>query len=410
MKFINKFFLLIFFLSYLMVLGGLSYYNCHENAHQNKKHKEQMQGFDILEWDKNLKENYRLQEEFYNRYFYKKIFFVEKYGKLQRMLGKKLIDDSVDFRRIYQGKENMLYYVISKEGIVEDLTTHIGDFSERLNRMGIANFFVLAPNKHLKNSDSFPDGVLDYANQNADEIHQALLKRGMKILNLNDESVKEGRDEVSDFYMTDTHWKNTAVFWGYQKLLKFWEREFDFKGENSDISLDIFNYNREIFEDIYLGSMGKRAGVDYISQKDDYELLIPKFETQYHFKKYGENGELYLEKRGSFEEAFIDRKVPDSKDVYMDTYITMMGYGQAYEMITNELVKDGSKVVLIKDSFAMPLSAFLSANVSSLHLLDTRFDEIRLGLLDKIKEIQPDYVIFFFSPTSFFYFPSMFEF
>jgi hypothetical protein len=87
-----------------------------------------------------------------------------------------------------------------------------------------------------------------------------------------------------------------------------------------------------------------------------------------------------------------------------------MGYGSPYEIITNQKVKDNSKIVIIKDSYAMPFSAYLSTNVNSIHMFDTRYENIRKTLLSTIKTINPDMVMFVCSPSSVFYFEDMFKF
>ena len=170
------------------------------------------------------------------------------------------------------------------------------------------------------------------------------------------------------------------------------------------------NYIRQKFENTYIGSMGKRVGKDYISKKDDYELILPAFSSNYVYKKYDENYILLEEKLGSFEKVFVNKNVLESKQDYIDKYTAMMGYASPYEIITNENINNNSKIVLIKDSFAMPFSAYLSTNISQLYLLDTRYENIRKTMLSTIKTINPDYVIFLCSSSSVYYFPEMFDF
>lgn len=407
MKFLKKYFLICTFLSFLLVFGAASTYKYLKNKTPLRLEYEQSSLFDL---DRKLKREYLHREEEFGKHFYKKLFFVEKYGKIQRWLGKKLVDDSVDFRRVYQGEQDMLYYIITKKNIVKKSVDSIVKLKEALQEKGTEIHFILAPNKHNKISSAFPENVLDYAQINASEIDKSLKEAGIKVLNLNEEFVKDGMSEVEYFYKTDTHWKNKTAFWGYAKVLEFMKEELGYAFDNEDDADDISNYHVENYPEIYIGSMGKRAGVDYVPKKDDYTLLLPKFDTKYRYQKFDDGGNLVLDKKGNFEEVFVNREVLASTDPYMDHYIAMMGYGQAHEIITNENVGDMTKIALIKDSFAMPLSAYLSANVHSLYLFDTRYENVRKNIVEMVDEIRPDHVFFVCSPTTFFYFPNMFEF
>jgi hypothetical protein len=58
----------------------------------------------------------------------------------------------------------------------------------------------------------------------------------------------------------------------------------------------------------------------------------------------------------------------------------------------------------------MPYSAYLSTNIGEIHMFDTRSENIRKTMKEKIKAINPDFVLFVCSPNSIFYFEDMFDF
>lgn len=406
MNYLKKYFLVSFFLVFLSILGGLSYLNL--QLHNETKTFD-TKNMSIFSKDSVLKEKYSYDEKQFNENFYQKLFFVEKYGKLQKILGKKLVDDTVDFRRVYKGEDDMLYYIIPNKNINENAVKNISYLKTELEKDKIPMIFVMPPNKHSINSNNFPYGVLDYATTNANDMYQKLAENGVNTINLNDEYFKDKLEDNKSFYKTDTHWTNETAFWAYQKTLEYLKNNFAYEYYNKHNSNLLSNYSTRRFPDTYIGSMGKRTGKDYIAKKDDYNLILPAFETNYSYKKYDEQFNLLSEKTGSFENVFVNKQTIESEDVYIDKYTTMMGYGQPYEIITNDDVDNESKIVIIKDSFAMPYSAYLSTNVKSLHLLDTRYENIRKNLIHTIKSIKPDYVLFVSSSTSVFYFPAMFE-
>ncbi|EHL15677.1 hypothetical protein HMPREF9630_02029 [Peptoanaerobacter stomatis] len=404
---LKKYFLISFFLLFLTILGAISYLNL-INSDNTKTF--DTSKLSLFEKDSILKEKHNYLESSFNENFAGKLFFVEKYGALQKLFGKKLVDDSLAERRVYKGNNDMLYYIIPQKNINEKAVKNIAYVKTELEKSQIPTAFIMPPNKHSINSENFPYGVLDYATTNSDELYQTLMENGITTLNLNSDYFKEQMDDTRYFYMTDTHWKNETAFWAYQKTLEFLKNTLSYDYYNKNNSNLLTNYSVQKTENTYIGSMGKRVGKDYIVKKDDYELIIPAFETNYSYKKYDENFALLGEKMGNFEKVFVNKEILESKDIYIDKYTTMMGYGSPYEIITNENIDNNSKIAIIKDSFAMPFSAYLSTNIAQIHLLDTRYENIRKNLLSTIKTLKPDYVLFICSPSSVYYFPDMFEF
>lgn len=405
MTYFKKYFLIVFVLLFFGCFGALSYIDL-LNAN-TKDNMQDTKSLSIFEKDRALKDKYKKFETDYSDNFFNKLGFVETYGGLQKMLGKKLVDDPVYFRRVYKGENDMLYYIIQKKDINNDAVKNIINLRDNLD---VPVVFIMPPNKHSIASTNFPYGVLDYSTTNSDDLYKKLVEGGIMTLNLNEDYFKEKMDDTKSFYMTDTHWKNETAFWGYQKTFEFLKSQVSYKLSNENNSTDLSNYSIQKYNNTFIGSMGKRVGKNYISKKDDYSLIIPAFETSYNYKKFDENYNMLSEKRGSFEEVFVDKSVLEDKDEYKDKYTTMMGYGSPYEIITNPKVKDKSKIVIIKDSYAMPFSAYLSTNVNSIHMFDTRYENIRNTLHSTIKTINPDMVMFVCSPSSVFYFEDMFKF
>lgn len=405
MTYFKKYFLIVFVLLFFGCFGALSYIDL-LNAN-TKDNMQDTKSLSIFEKDRALKDKYKKFETDYSDNFFNKLGFVETYGGLQKMLGKKLVDDPVYFRRVYKGENDMLYYIIQKKDINNDAVKNIINLRDNLD---VPVVFIMPPNKHSIASTNFPYGVLDYSTTNSDDLYKKLVEGGIMTLNLNEDYFKEKMDDTKSFYMTDTHWKNETAFWGYQKTFEFLKSQVSYKLSNENNSTDLSNYSIQKYNSTFIGSMGKRVGKNYISKKDDYSLIIPAFETSYNYKKFDENYNMLSEKRGSFEEVFVDKSVLEDKDEYKDKYTTMMGYGSPYEIITNPKVKDKSKIVIIKDSYAMPFSAYLSTNVNSIHMFDTRYENIRNTLHSTIKTINPDMVMFVCSPSSVFYFEDMFKF
>jgi hypothetical protein len=405
MQYFKKYFLVCFMLFCLGLTGFLSGSNIAKTEVKAEVETEKPQN--LIEENAKLKGKFSQFEDMLSDKFVGKLAIVEKYGGFQRFLNKTMVDDPVTYRRVFKGDGGMLYYIIPEKDVNDEAVLAMKKLKEDI---AVPIFCILPPNKNTQEKASLPNGVLDYSVLNENELYDRLSNIGIKTLSLSREYIKEKKSEKETFYMTDTHWRNETAFWAYQRSLKFLEKEMLVKFHNADKSNSLKNYKLEKFKGIYIGSMGKRVGKEYIEQKDDYTLIIPKFDTKYTYIKYDENYKVKSEKKGSFEEVFVNRWVISDKNEYTDKYITMMDYGAPYEVIVNDKIDAGVSLVIIRDSFAMPFSAYLASNVKHIYMFDTRYENIRRTLRKKIEEVSPDAVLLLCNSSSAYYFDDMFEF
>ena len=405
MQYFKKYFLVCFMLFCLGLTGFLSGSNIAKT--EVKAEVETAKPQNLIEENAKLKGKFSQFEDMLSDKFVGKLAIVEKYGGFQRFLNKTMVDDPVTYRRVFKGDGGMLYYIIPEKDVNDEAVLAMKKLKEDI---AVPIFCILPPNKNTQEKASLPNGVLDYSVWNENELYDRLSNIGIKTLSLSREYIKEKKSEKETFYMTDTHWRNETAFWAYQRSLKFLEKEMFVKFHNADKSNSLKNYKLEKFKGIYIGSMGKRVGKEYIEQKDDYTLIIPKFDTKYTYIKYDENYKVKSEKKGSFEEVFVNRWVISDKNEYTDKYITMMDYGAPYEVIVNDKIDAGVSLVIIRDSFAMPFSAYLASNVKHIYMFDTRYENIRRTLRKKIEEVSPDAVLLLCNSSSAYYFDDMFEF
>lgn len=411
----NIFVNLIFIISFFAILGYITIYNF-----TNLKEED----VDLLDFepilktysadmtlaskDLALKNEINLKENAIKENFVERLSIIEAYGHIKMILNKKMVDDPLRERYVYKGENGFLYYAAPKRTNNALVVKNILSLQNMLIKEGIPFAVVLAPNKHNIESQNFPKGVVDYNPEITRNLHALLYLSNITCLNLTIEFYKDKLSEESSFYLTDTHWKFETAFWGYTKLLNLLEKKYSFKYDN--ISSDLKNYDILEFKDTYIGSMGKRAGEKFIDKKDDVRIPIPKFNTSYKYQKYDEYYNKIIEKNGTYKDVFYNESIMLSDDIYKDKYTAIMDYGEAFEIIENNNINDNSKIILIKDSFAMPVCSYLAANFQTVYMVDTRFKNIKATLYQKIKEINPDYVVMFFSPTCITFFPEMFDF
>lgn len=345
------------------------------------------------------------EENFHNR---EKI--IENYGGMKKLFNKKFVDDPLIERYIYKGNNGFLYYVAPERIDTTEIARNISSFQDKLISDHTTFVTCLAPNKHTISSQNFPYGALDYTTHNTADFEKNLDEYGVSSLNLSTIFYSEKLDENNAFFANDTHWKFETAFWGYAKLIDYLKNTYMMPINIENKSNDAESYKFQKYPDVYIGSMGKRAGKKYIDYKDDITILFPNFKTDIVYKKYDEYYNIQIEKRGSYKDVFFNEWVLKSDDEYSDKYISLMGYGSPYEVIENKNITDSSKLIMIKDSFAMPVASYLSNNFSKIYLLDTRYPNIRKTLERTIHTVEPDVVLLFVSPTSVTFFPELFNF
>ena len=63
----------------------------------------------------------------------------------------------------------------------------------------------------------------------------------------------------------------------------------------------------------------------------------------------------------------------DTKDVFTNRYASYFGADYPEVIIENHLAKNDYKILIVKDSFALPFTAFLSTMTSEIRMLDFRY-------------------------------------
>lgn len=331
-----------------------------------------------------------------NEKFFTKYSFIETYGWLQNLMGKK--------------EENNFEAAKDKDGKLYNISFMTGpnDVTEIVKKMNILKdsfegtdtrvMSLMPPDKFIKGYTEFPKGIpYNYANETADNYLSELAKSGIDYIDFRDSILESNIDPRELFYNTDHHWKIGTAFWAYTKLV----HELNLKyGENLDVDgyyRNKENYNYITYTKSYLGSLGRKAGKFYAGY-DDFELIFPKFSTDYIFEAVTNGNE--VKSSGRFEDALIANEVLKMENLYdaqSDKYSSYLFWNQALVKIHNNKMEEGPKVLIIKDSLAVPFSAFLSTVCSDVYLIDPRY--YHGDILEYAKGVENlDYLFVFFQP------------
>lgn len=324
-----------------------------------------------------------------------KYSFIDAYGYMQLILGKEE-ESNFEVVKDHNGK---LYYTY--------FTTEINDISaeaEKTKKLAEAVedkdtrlLYVMPPAKYIHGYTEFSTGIpYNMANETADDFLNRLEGYGVDYIDLRDYLDESGIPMSEVFYNTDHHWKIQTAFWAASQFCDVLEERYGETLDPDDYYKDKDNYNFITYNDIFLGSMGRKTGRFY-TEVDDFTLIYPKFETNYNYEN-SISGDLQF--TGRFEEALLATPVIRQSSQPFDTDMYgMYLYGNpAFTHIENTEHPEGIRICIIKDSFAVPFSAFTSLRCNTVDLIDPRFYEE--DYYETIKNGDYDYVVLMFSPEN----------
>lgn len=324
-----------------------------------------------------------------------KYSFIDAYGYMQLILGKEE-ESNFEVVKDHNGK---LYYTY--------FTTEINDISaeaEKTKKLAEAVedkdtrlLYVMPPAKYIHGYTEFSTGIpYNMANETADDFLNRLEGYGVDYIDLRDYLDESGIPMSEVFYNTDHHWKIQTAFWAASQFCDVLEERYGETLDPDDYYKDKDNYNFITYDDIFLGSMGRKTGRFY-TEVDDFTLIYPKFETNYNYEN-SISGDLQF--TGRFEEALLATPVIRQSSQPFDTDMYgMYLYGNpAFTHIENTEHPEGIRICIIKDSFAVPFSAFTSLRCNTVDLIDPRFYEE--DYYETIKNGDYDYVVLMFSPEN----------
>lgn len=276
------------------------------------------------------------------------------------------------------------------------LVQSVKNLSDYASERGADLIFVLAPYKLDREKALLPTGTYNYANENADALVAALSENGLDCIDLRPYTAESIEQIEKYFFATDHHWNYQGAFVGFSKLMEFLQKKYP--DDSIDMSCaDMDNWSAFTLEDAFFGSFGKRTGVLF-SDWEDMVYYLPKFETEMSMSICdggSENGSFF---EGDFRSTVVrDKFFVKRLSPFVDSLYHMYVGGE-YELVTHECTSAASdrRLMIIKDSFAIPVEAYLSTAFKHIDAFDPRASSDK-DVFDYIDEFKPDTVIMMIS-------------
>jgi len=266
----------------------------------------------------------------------------------------------------------------------------INDFNRFLQTQNIPILYVAAPNK------LFPDSINVYEfknqlNRDKDSLIQELKHLEIPFIDLRENIRAENKDWNSRFYNTDHHWKTETGLWASKIIAEKLNTDFGFNLDTSLLSPQ--NYNYKIYENWFLGSLGRKVG-HFLAKPDDFTLITPIFETKFDIVRCRKDF-INEQKFADFETAFINFNEINEKDYYNLTPYESYKGGNFF--IHNKLNSNGKKILMIRESYSGVVVPFLS--ILTEYLVDIEKIHFDGSLETLIEKEKPDIVIVVYYST-----------
>lgn len=276
------------------------------------------------------------------------------------------------------------------------------EFSDFCEKNGAAFLYVQLPRKLDAENRMIPPGVAERSNANARKMIRFLKRSGVPHLDLRADFAATPDDVKRNFYMTDHHWRNDAAFAAAGRLVpeivsrcKVPEEE----ARKASESLSPGSWTREVYPSCFLGSLGRRTG-SLFSGLDDLTVYRPRFGTSMSIGIPSKR--IFV--KGTFEETNMhraDEALSGAESFTTDAYSALYVGGIYPQTIhENPQAPIRKRVLLIGDSFARPVEAFLSVAVAYLEAVDLRRTGRAFNLADHVRRTKPDIVIQMLNPIS----------
>lgn len=259
--------------------------------------------------------------------------------------------------------------------------------------------YVQLPYKLDTDGALLPDGLEDYGSYGPTEgFVEALRERGTDVIDTIPDLCRDREEIGANYYRTDHHWKPSAAYKAFRMIMAHLDARYPgiFPDEPY---LHEENWEFHELPGQFLGSLGKRVGSLYAGL-DSLEWMTPRFETELSFYVPEEDRFSY----GSYEDAFIRQEYLEAGGSRMHTnhYEVYTGGDHAMTQSRNLHAPADMKLLLIEDSYMLPLKTFFAMAFREVDAIDPRTYRDS-SVYEYIDRTRPDLVITALTPGSFEY-------
>ncbi len=293
-------------------------------------------------------------EDYYNDQFPLRNQWIEANASVSHhVFGQRL------FKNAFIGEDGYMISPVDPENTDESIKrvhTKINEFAENLKANDIPVYFALAPNKTTMMEHQLPDYIESNANKLSDELSKGF-SDAVNFLDLRS-AIEPHMDEEDMYFYTDHHWKPRAAYYAYNEIIK----NVGTKLTNIGQPLPMSAYNWVEDTTPFYGSEARKVGRSNVSKVDTITIV----------EKTADDTPLDISYRGKSNQPLFNEEILKKEDVYTNRYVSYFSGDVPEGIIRNPNVKNGKKLLILKDSYANAMVQFFPSHFEETRILDLR--------------------------------------
>ncbi len=313
--------------------------------------------------------------------------FVELNGLFSRWTARKKVNGVIRLNNgMLSNTEDAKMALLDLSDAVESMSA----FSEYLASLGTRFIYVLRPEKMDVRQELLPAGLQNHTDENDTALLSQLSERGVRTIDLRPETMSSVEAIDRSFYRTDHHWTPDGAMLAYGVIMNaLHELDETIQPAYTDPAM----WQRHSKDHWFLGSAGKRVGTLYAGT-DPLIWFTPAFETEMSCV-IPRHRQIF---KGDFVQVNIRDVYIERADYYHDNpYCVYIGGHYPLVVHRNALAKNHQRILLVNDSFMLPLQAFLSTEFAEMDVIDPRMYK-DFSIAEYCAMTRPDVVLMMTSP------------
>ena len=287
-----------------------------------------------------------------------------------------------DYNPVIKLSDGYLAGLVVSKDITENANA-VKELSDFCRSLGIDYLYVNYPAKICVSQDKDISGMLDFSNQNADNLLYMLRESGVRAYDLREILHNEGMNHHEAFFRTDHHWRPETGLWAARHILEILRDIYGWNVKPEILNPDSFEY--KVYPEWFLGSQGTKLTLAR-TKPDDFTMIYPKFSTHLRFEILSRG----IDVSGDFS-IFYEMSLVERKDYSLNTYAAYKYADQPLDKIHNLLNHNGKKLLIIHDSMSNCVIPFIALDIENIDEIDLR--HFTGSVRNYITSTRPDAVI-----------------
>ena len=308
--------------------------------------------------------------------------WIDLFGGVMRLTGTDAVSDVESAYTVYKMKNGSFAFIHAEEStpLNEKQIASVGELKRTADALGAKSWFISVPQKTCTRDEALAftsRGVTDNAELIDASRRQAFASCGFSVLDLHGKMHEQPGLHGQLYFKTDHHWTAQAGLWAAQQIADALSLPTE--------PLDKERFTEKVYPRAMFGSQGHRCGRLYCAQED---ISVPIPQTDAAFSVSADHETV---SEGGFIDAMLFPKNLEGYIYDRYPYGLFLGRDRALVSIRNLSSPDGTKVLVLKDSFSNAVAPYLALVCAQVDMIDARY--YTGDVTEWIRQNKPDAVL-----------------